>query len=147
MEVAERVEFDEQRLHELAYLLVLGVGERLALGGQSGRVRARLVVDKRLLLLEELLLVDLAETDLTLLVVECHLFAVLVLGTLNDKKWQLKGEVTAKTRPQDSLLEEYLDFDHTTRQMPAPSATSSETLEAIIKQRIKDKQRGVPAAS
>ena len=62
-----------------------------------------------------------------------------MLGTLNDKKWQLKGEVTAKTRPQDSLLEEYLDFDHTTRQMPAPSATSSETLEAIIKQRIKDK--------
>ena len=59
---------------------MLGVAERLALGGESGRVRARLVVDKRLLLLEELLLVDLAETDLALLVVECHLFAVLVLG-------------------------------------------------------------------
>lgn len=39
-----------------------------------------------------------------------------MLEDLNDKPWQLKGEVTAKTRPQDSLLEDYLQFDHTTRQ-------------------------------
>ena len=63
-----------------------------------------------------------------------------MLTSVGDAKpWQLKGEVTAQTRPQDSLLEEYLQFDHTTRQAPVQGQTITETLERMIKQRIKDK--------
>ena len=62
-----------------------------------------------------------------------------MLKGVEDKAWQLKGEVSAKTRPQDSLLEEYLQFDHTTRQAPLVSVQTTEQLEALIKQRVKDK--------
>lgn len=62
-----------------------------------------------------------------------------MLKNLADKPWQVKGEVTAKTRPQDSLLEEYLEFDSVTRQAPVLDASITEQLEKIIKQRIKDK--------
>ena len=62
-----------------------------------------------------------------------------MLNSITDKPWQLKGEVTARTRPQDSLLEEYLQFDHTTRQAPVINVTTTEELEKMIKQRIKDK--------
>lgn len=39
---------------------------------------------------------------------------------LEKKPWQLQGEVTAQKRPENSLLEETLHFDHAVRMGRAP---------------------------
>lgn len=55
-----------------------------------------------------------------------------------EKPWVLNGEVSAKSRPMNSLLAEHLDFDVA---MKLPEKITKETtnkLESLIKQRILD---------
>ncbi|KAG7663395.1 MPP10 [[Candida] subhashii] len=56
-----------------------------------------------------------------------------------DKKWTMKGETTAIQRPKDSLLEEQeLDFDRTAKPVPIITQEVTETLEDLIRKRIKN---------
>ncbi|OQR72854.1 U3 small nucleolar ribonucleoprotein MPP10-like [Tropilaelaps mercedesae] len=58
---------------------------------------------------------------------------------LADKDWKMRGEISARNRPENSLMEEHLDFDHQTRQAPQITRTLTQKLEDWIVQRVKDK--------
>ena len=59
---------------------------------------------------------------------------------LKEKAWQLKGEVTAHNRPQDSLLEQYVDFESGARPQPVYTEEFTKKLEDLILQRVKTNQ-------
>ncbi|XP_012558082.1 U3 small nucleolar ribonucleoprotein protein MPP10 isoform X1 [Hydra vulgaris] len=59
-------------------------------------------------------------------------------SNLKKKEWQLQGEASAKQRPINSLLEEHVTFDHTSVGAPVITEETTECLEDVIKQRIKD---------
>lgn len=54
-------------------------------------------------------------------------------------KWQLAGETAGALRPENSLLEEHLEFDTTAKPPPTLTEAFTRSLEDLIRQRIKDK--------
>lgn len=56
-----------------------------------------------------------------------------------DKPWQMTGEVDATTRPENSLLQEHLEYENVAKRAPIVTEEVSRRLEDIILQRIKDR--------
>ena len=63
---------------------------------------------------------------------------------VGEKKWGMKGEVSAKDRPEDSLLDDPttldLDFERTAKPVPVITQEVSESIEEMIKRRIKEEK-------
>lgn len=59
-------------------------------------------------------------------------------GNIRPKPWSLRGEVSAFTRPKDSLLNTPLEHDTTARPNSFVSSEISQNIESVIKQRIAD---------
>ena len=55
---------------------------------------------------------------------------------VTPKKWSLSGEVGARNRPQNSLLEEDLDFERVMKPVPVVMEEVVQELEEMIKSRI-----------
>uniref|UniRef100_A0A914XEY5 U3 small nucleolar ribonucleoprotein protein MPP10 n=1 Tax=Plectus sambesii TaxID=2011161 RepID=A0A914XEY5_9BILA len=58
---------------------------------------------------------------------------------LKPKTWQMAGEATADSRDANELLQEHLAFEHATKTVPIITQDTTEKLEALIQQRIKDR--------
>lgn len=54
----------------------------------------------------------------------------------SQKPWSLRGEINARQRPSDSLLEEAVDFDNLSRPTPTITEERTEEIEDIIRRRI-----------
>jgi U3 small nucleolar RNA-associated protein MPP10 len=62
--------------------------------------------------------------------------AALEAENVAPKKWSLSGEVNARSRPQNSLLEEDLDFERVMKPVPVVTEEVVQELEETIKSRI-----------
>ena len=54
----------------------------------------------------------------------------------HDRPWALRGEITARQRPKDSLLEEVVEFEQQSRPVPQITEERTEKIEDIIRRRI-----------
>ena len=59
-------------------------------------------------------------------------------ANMSEAHWTMKGEVRSNQRPENSLLEVDLDFQHTSTPALEPTQELANELEDIIKARIKD---------
>jgi U3 small nucleolar RNA-associated protein MPP10 len=59
-------------------------------------------------------------------------------ANMAPRPWQLLGEVTGVKRPQGSLLEVHLDFEHATKIQPLITPEITASIEELIKQRVVD---------
>lgn len=57
---------------------------------------------------------------------------------MSKKDWNLKGEATSRERPKGSLLENFLDFEVSVKPPPIPTPEYADTIENLIKLRIKE---------
>ncbi|QPG73955.1 hypothetical protein FOA43_001270 [Brettanomyces nanus] len=57
-----------------------------------------------------------------------------------EKKWTMKGEVNARQRDKDTLLDEDLEFERTAKPVPVITQETTDTLDEIIRRRIKDER-------
>lgn len=61
-----------------------------------------------------------------------------------EKKWTMKGEISSKDRPQDSLLDDpdsnNLEFERTAKPVPTITDEVTETIEDLIRRRIKNNE-------
>jgi U3 small nucleolar RNA-associated protein MPP10 len=64
----------------------------------------------------------------------------LEMENVSKKDWTLMGEASAKARPKDSLLEETMDFERTSKPVPIVTEEVTKTLEDMIKARIVARQ-------
>ncbi|KAJ1534679.1 u3 small nucleolar ribonucleoprotein MPP10 [Nowakowskiella sp. JEL0078] len=55
-----------------------------------------------------------------------------------EKPWGLRGEVSSRNRPVNSLLEEHLEIDFSNKPVPVITEEVTQSLDALIKQRIID---------
>jgi U3 small nucleolar RNA-associated protein MPP10 len=55
-----------------------------------------------------------------------------------ERPWALKGEVGAQTRPVNSLIETEVEYDHATRPAPVITDEHTQTLEDLIRVRVRD---------
>jgi len=53
--------------------------------------------------------------------------------SVSDKHWSLVGEISSRQRPENSLLETTLDFDHTAKPKPVITEEVTLSLEEMIK--------------
>lgn len=55
-----------------------------------------------------------------------------------ERPWALRGEVGAKARPANSLIETEVEYDHATRPAPVITEEHTQTLEDMIRARVRD---------